>query len=331
MEKKKCAAGRKLLGPVGIVLALGIILSGCGKTGEKENFFTYEHQVENSGEQEGQLPDVENKKPNGEKPGGNITPGESTPTPNPTPFGPVDRTGELNRKLLVYMLSRIGCGYKFGGGHFEDFGDEDIGMYDCSGLLEIAFREQGYRNVPDDTNAWFTYMRDNDVQVGDVVSFVSDDETTCIRYQLVAKEERSLDIEDLLTVPGTILVKISPGKDHGHLTIVLGKFELQETVEATVNYVAAQVAAEYGEEVLSCYGKDLNKYLTGEKNKEYNIYGHANVWDYRSHNNRAYADFPYHSVWQLDSLDEGYGVTVNNNACGQAKQFHIMFALQPVW
>lgn len=262
-----------------------------------------------------------------------------------------DNTLEFTQQFVTECLARLGRGYYTGGGHSYSL---DTGQYfDCSGLIADSLEALGMpcpglsiKSTWDwdvwgktiDWHDWFS-SRTN----GEILSYTLTD-GTIIQYQVFKSSstsfENMLDEELLRTyfsTPGTILLKMKKGQTSGHMAVSLGTYEWQGDADATEQAVRTSLIAQYADRVVStsfssnkyCISNNLETLLAeGGAN---NVYEHEAVWECRTRTDisEELGDF-YNPVWQIDSLNNTTGVSINNNPYGKDYSGSVYGILVPV-
>ncbi len=254
-----------------------------------------------------------------------------------------DITDEFMTEFIGELLSRIGRAYKTGGGHLVS--DASGRYYDCSGLVASALRDMGVScpgTAQKASYTWNNWGRTIDwynlmVSYKDGATITWNVGTDKIKFTV--KKDFEGTNQDAMrryaSIPGTLLLKVEEGKTNGHMAVSLGSFEEQSSSAATKNYVRQALIARYGKAVAnskgitSTYAKASTLTTLLQSGTRYNVYAHENVWDYRERTDlNSMGNGVYNPIWQVDSLNDTTGVTVNNNPFGKTGA-HIEVALIP--
>ena len=248
----------------------------------------------------------------------------------------VNSTKEFRTKFVAECLARVGWYYKTSGGYNNAQSKE----YDCTGLIGAVFNAMGFRygfGERTSSNTWGYWGTDkwlsftSSLKVGQTVTLYNTDNTQYLKFYVKAKDIDLTENPDAAP-EGSIIIKPATGSSGAHATISLGTFEDQGSPAKNVAYVRNQLVARYGsayKEANFTYKKasTLAALLATNGtmyNNSNNVYGCANVWDWRQRNsipdfNANTSTQAYSPLWQVDALNTKMGVTVNNNVWGKAK------------
>lgn len=268
--------------------------------------------------------------------------GQTLPTANAATY--VDQSAELNTQFIGELLSRLGREYgsdNSGNGHM--WGTyPDSKSYNCSGLISASLRAM--KTPCPSTAGWSKWGKTadwkywfNQYQDGDIVKFTYGTYTYSFQVRKTGSKTQNLNLyKTYASTPGTIMLKMGSGDTSGHMTVSLGSFPNMGSYKATEDYVRNALILKYSDAVAnsdgiknsSRKGSTLKALLAaGGKN---NAYGHEAVWDYRNDNVKTRTDIGYNSVWQIDSLNDETGVTINNNPYGKTLDVTVLGVLVPI-
>ncbi len=257
----------------------------------------------------------------------------------------VNSTKEFRTKFIAECLARVGSGYESSGGYTNTASK----VYDCTGLIGAAFTALGFKygfGERTSTNTWGYWGTDkwmeftSSLKVGQTVTLYSTDNTQYLKFTVKAKDVDLVANPKYAREPGTIILKPASGSAGAHATVSLGTFDDQGNPAKNVTYVRQQLIKQYSSAVANVsysykHGSTLEKILATNgtlKNNSNNVYGCANIWDWRQRNsisdfNGDTSDKEYNEVWQIDALNKKMGVTVNNNGWGKAPVYTASLAL----